>query len=161
MCISFYIEIAHFGSLGHHALKCAIGGPRIKYHAPMSHKHDKECGWCKHCLKCIAMPCFALYCCQNRFCRKIWPTGHMKCRPVIHPWPISQSEAGGHSPWPVANPLSQWCSKAFREAALWLVQSSEEDNSQSGGNLCMAVTFRAEPRIHSIGPSSQGCLLFS
>ena len=54
------------GPLGHHALKCAIGGPRTKNHVPLSHKHDKGCVGAHICLECIAMPCFALCCGQNR-----------------------------------------------------------------------------------------------
>ena len=62
-----WYQIAQLDIFGHHVLKCVIDGPRAEYQAPFSHEYDKECGWCKHCLKCIAMPCFALCCCQNRF----------------------------------------------------------------------------------------------
>ena len=41
-----------------------IGGPRIEAHAPLSHKHDKECVWCIHCLNNIAMQDFSLCCCE-------------------------------------------------------------------------------------------------
>ena len=52
------------GSLGHHAWKCVIGGPRIEAHAPLSHYHDKGHGWCIYALNCAAMLCLALCCCQ-------------------------------------------------------------------------------------------------
>ena len=55
------------GFLGHHALKYAIGGLRIKDHPPLSHEHDKE-GVCANI--CFEMHCHALSvlcCCQNRF----------------------------------------------------------------------------------------------
>ena len=50
--------------LGHHAWKCVIGGPRIEAHPPLSHKHDKECVGCIHCLNWAAMQDFALCCCK-------------------------------------------------------------------------------------------------
>ena len=31
-----------FGSFGHYASKCVIGGPRVKDYTPLSLKHDKE-----------------------------------------------------------------------------------------------------------------------
>ena len=52
------------GSLGHHAWKCVIGGPRIEAHAPLSHYHDKGHGWCIYALNCAAMLCLALCCCH-------------------------------------------------------------------------------------------------
>ena len=96
------------GFLGHHALKCAIGGPRTKDHVPWSLRHDKGCVGAYICLKCIAMPCFALCCCQTRILQEdlagrpsLVPTGH-------HCWPMQQIGgrwsfplAGGHSPQPV------------------------------------------------------------
>ena len=58
-------------SLGHHALKCAIDGPKTKDHGPLSHKHDKGCDWCIHCLNCIAMLCLALCCCQLQILQEL------------------------------------------------------------------------------------------
>ena len=83
VCISFEIKMHNLVSLGHHALKCAIGGPRIKDHTLLSHKHDKGCGCAHICLKCIAMLCFALCCCQKQILQEAlagrpspMPTGH-------------------------------------------------------------------------------------
>ena len=152
ICALHSISTCTLDSLGHHAWKCVIGGPRIKGHPPLSHKYDKECGWCIHCLKCIAMPSSVLCCCQTSFCRKIWPAGHLKCRSAIHMYPMDYFVAGDHHTWPVTNPFSRWSSTALREATLGFVQSSEEDNSQSRGSLCMVVTFRAEPSAHALDP---------
>ena len=67
---------------------------------------------------------------------------------------------GGHHTWPVTNPFSRWCSAALREATLGLVQSSEEDNSQSRGILCMVVTFRAESRAHALDPLPEAVVYY-
>ena len=74
---------AHLIFLGHHAWKCAIGGPRIEDHIPLSHKHDKGCGGAYIGLKCIAMLCLALCCCQLQVLQEfladrqcLVPTGH-------------------------------------------------------------------------------------
>jgi len=140
LCALHSISTCTLDSLDHHAWKCVIGGPRIEAHPPLSHKYDKECGWFIHCLKCIAMPSSVLCCCQTSFCRKIWPAGHLKCLPAIHCWPMDYFVADDHSPRPVTIPHGRWCSTALREATLGLVQSSEKQNSQSRGSLCMAVT---------------------
>ena len=42
-------------SFGHHALECAIDGPRVENYTPLSLKHDKGCS-CKHCLVNV-LPC--------------------------------------------------------------------------------------------------------
>ena len=73
----------HIWFLGHHALKYAIGGLGIEYHAPLSHEYDKECGWCIHRLKCIALLSIALCCYQKQILQEALagrpspvPTGH-------------------------------------------------------------------------------------
>ena len=46
VCIWFACHLKSkctLGFLGHNALKCVIGGLRIEYHPPLSHKHDKGC----------------------------------------------------------------------------------------------------------------------
>ena len=58
-------------SLGHHALKCAIDGPRTKDHIPLSRTHDEGQDWCIHCLNCIAMLCLALCCCQLQILQEL------------------------------------------------------------------------------------------
>ena len=96
LCALHSISTCTLDSLGHHAWKCVIGGPRIEAHPPLSHKYDKECGWCIHCLKCIAMPSSVLCCCQNRFCRKIWPAGSVECRSAKNVWPRVQFMVDDH-----------------------------------------------------------------
>ena len=89
-------QYARLGSLGHHALKCAIGGPSFKERPPLRHKQDKGCVGTHICLKCIAMPCFALCCFQNSFCRKLWPAGHLYYRPTNYWWPRAQQMVDDH-----------------------------------------------------------------
>ena len=93
---------AQLGSLGHHALKCAIDGPRIETHPPLSHEYDKECGWCIHCLKCIAMLCFALCCCQKQILQEAL-AGRPSPVPTDHP-----SMADSLNKWPVIIPFGRW-----------------------------------------------------
>ena len=71
-------------SLGHHAWKCAIGGPRTKDHAPLSCTHDKRLGWCIHGLDCIAIQGSALCCCELQVLQELFadrqylvPTGNV------------------------------------------------------------------------------------
>ena len=40
-CAFHSILKLHTWLLGHHAMKCAIDGPRTKDHVPLSHTHDK------------------------------------------------------------------------------------------------------------------------
>ena len=95
-CASHLKSKCILGFLGHHALKYAIGGLRIENHVPLSHKHDKGCVGAHICLKYIAMPCFALCCCQNRFCRKTWPVDYMERRPTNYWWPRAQQMVDDH-----------------------------------------------------------------
>ena len=48
-CAFHLILICTLDSFGHHALKCAIDGPRVENYTSLSLKHDKGCS-CKHCL---------------------------------------------------------------------------------------------------------------
>ena len=77
-----------FWLFGHHAWKCVIGGPRAKEHPPLSHEYDKEGGGANIALEMHCHALSALYCCQTGFCRKLWPAGHLQCRPAIHWWPM-------------------------------------------------------------------------
>ena len=101
-------------SLGHHAWKCVIGGPRIEAHVPLSHKHDKGHDWCIHCLNCISMLCLALCCCQLQVLQAflagrqyLVPTGNVLVADslISSRWPYLA--AGGYSTQPVVSPNVQ------------------------------------------------------
>ena len=107
-------ERCTLGLLGHHAFKCAIGGPRTKDHAPLSCTHDKRLGWCIHCLNCIAMLCLALCCCQLQVLQAflagrqyLVPTGNVLVADslISSRWPYLA--AGGYSTQPVVSPNVQ------------------------------------------------------
>ena len=162
LCISFHIEIAHFDSLGHHALKCAIVGPRIKGHTPLSHKHDKRCVGAHICLKYIDMPCFALCCCQNRFCRKTWPVDYMECRPTNYWWPIAQQMVndhpdmvGGVSTWPVALHSVQ---RAY--LGTYVVFRGAKQWKQRQHVSWQWISGQSKPEHACIGPSSEAFYCF-
>ena len=140
-------------SLGHHALKCAIGGPRIEYHTPLSHKHDKESDWCKHCLKCIAMPCFALCCCQNRFLQTKM-AGRLNGVPTDQ---LLMAESSTNGRWPSehgrwgfhlvsGDPQCPW-------SIPWdLCNFQKSRAGETEANLCMMVGFRTETSARALGP---------
>ena len=70
MCLCAFhsiLKLHTLASLGHHALKCVIGGPRVEYHAPLSLKHDREGGGANIALKKHCHALFVLCCWQNRF----------------------------------------------------------------------------------------------
>ena len=119
MCIAFHlISKCILGFLGHHALKCAIGGPRIENHVPLSLKHDRGCVGAHICLKCIAMPCFVLCCCQNRILQEAL-AGRPSILPTDQIW-MAESPTNGR--W-----LScyGWWSTMSGECSLRIVLFSE------------------------------------
>ena len=108
------------GSLGHHAWKCVIGGPRIEAHAHLRHYHDKGHGWCKHDLNGAAMLCFALCCCELQVLKAFFadrqckvPAGnHFSAdSSILCRWP--HTSTGGNSAKSVALPSVQGCSPEF------------------------------------------------
>ena len=108
------ISKLHTWLLGHHALKYAIDGPRVAGHAPLSPLHDRENGHAYIALNFLAMHCLPSAAVKNRFCRNIWPAGHLYCRPAIHYLPMDlkmvnnhPDMAGENSTWSVMLPSVQ------------------------------------------------------
>ena len=148
------------GPLGHHALKCAIGGSRIKNHVPLSLKHDKGCVGAHICLECIAMPCFALCCCQNRILQEAL-AGRPSLVPTDQVWMAdsltcgwwSFPMAGAHSLWPVVFPNVQRVFLGNRA----ILRGAEYGKQRQ---LVHGSGFPSENENAHIGPSSRGFLLF-
>ena len=76
--------------------KCTIDGPRVEGHAPLSPLHDRENGHAYIALNFLAMHCLPSSAVKNKFCRNIWPAGHLYCRPAIHCWPMDLQMADNH-----------------------------------------------------------------
>ena len=94
--------ICRLGLLGHHASKCAIDGPRVEGHAPMSPLHDRECVHAHICSKKFhAIHCLPSATVNCRFCRIFWPVGYQECRPTNNLWPICL--ISGRCPSPLAD----------------------------------------------------------
>lgn len=98
----------------HHALKCAIDGPRVEGHTPLSLTHDKEGGCTYIALKMHCHALFILCCSKTGFCRNRWSVDHLHCRPATHSWPRAPflvddqfSLAGDHYSWPVTSHSAQ------------------------------------------------------
>ncbi|KAF5932136.1 hypothetical protein HYC85_028307 [Camellia sinensis] len=83
--------------LGHRALRCSVGGPRV---TPLSLRNDRE-GGCAHIpCKYTAMPLFVLCCNKMRNYRKQWPISHQSCRPTTKAADRLSELADGHPSWP-------------------------------------------------------------
>ena len=132
-------------SLGHHAWKCVIGGPRIEAHAPLSHYHDKGHEWCIHALNCAAMLCLALCCCELLVLQAffvdrqyILSTGSKSPADefILCRW--SKFTAGGHSIQPVALPNVQGRSPEVLAASRG-VKEGKQGQPMHGGAYPKAI----------------------
>ena len=138
------------GFLDHHASKCAIGGPRIKEHPPLSQKHDKGCVGAHICLEFHAIHCLSFVAVKTVFCRKFLPTGNIQCRPAIYSVPIALSPADGYCTRPVAIPPSRWCSAMLIEGSLglWQVFRKEKTVKTEAVVLWQRVSGRYGSSMH-------------
>ena len=138
------------GLLGHHASKCAIDGPGVEAHAPLSPLHDRGCVRAYICLRSHAIHCLSFVAVKIVFCRKFLPTGNIQCQPAICEWPIASSAADGHSSWPVGISSSRWYSTVCKERVPGLWQSLERQDSENRGSSGMVRIFWARRIEHAL-----------
>ena len=139
-----------------------IGGPRIEAHAPLSHKHDKECVWCINGLNCIAMQDFALCCCELQVLQTfsagrqyLVPTGSLLMADglILCRWP--HTSAGGVSLQPVVSP------SALRSSSETLaVFRKAEQGKQRQARHGSAITSKSRA-CTALGPHLEAVYCFN
>ena len=144
MCLHALTLKCNLGSLGYHAPRCTIDGPRTKSHVSLSPTHDREHWPCINMLK-NPIPCTAACCCcQTIFCRNFVPTGRKECRPALYVWPIDLFAAGGHHKQPVEVSSSRWHSEEHKEGILGLWEFLERQDSKKQRRQWHGVGFSGQ-----------------